>query len=203
MIAEERESTFPAYIPADRLIIEHIAKYPSFPGATPEKGHNREVHLRKYGLDEDDFAIFHEAVRQDHGGDKVDDPPKSGKDKPDSASKPKKADASPESAPEVSDEDPKSDDSDKLGGSPMPSYHRIGAWMVNYQEARLLELTRRYAAECTPPMILIYRDAEGNLSRDLPPTSTMDAARFAVGKKMRDVQVSAQGTKVYRQGPGR
>ena len=168
MIAEERETTFPAYIGADRLVIEHIAKYPSFPGASAQAGYERKVHLRKYGLDEEDFAIFHAAVREDHGGGKTDNPPKAATEG-----------AKEESAPD----EPKEEE-----GFSIPSYHRIGAWLVNYHEARLLELARRSAENSDPPMILVYRDAEGNLSRDLPPTSTIDAVRFAVRKKVRDVQ---------------
>lgn len=58
-IALERETTFPAYIPAERLVIEHIAKIPSF----VEKHGWSKTYLTKYGIDAKDYAQYYEAVR--------------------------------------------------------------------------------------------------------------------------------------------
>lgn len=47
LIIAERESSFPGFIPENRVIDQHIAKYPSF------KKQYKQIYLYKYGLDEE------------------------------------------------------------------------------------------------------------------------------------------------------
>lgn len=51
-IAYEREASFPGYIPADRIVAEHIGRYPSF------IGDYRPEFLRKYGLSKAEYDTF-------------------------------------------------------------------------------------------------------------------------------------------------
>lgn len=54
IIIAERESCFPAYLPEDRIIHKHIAKYPSF------KGPYKNIYFYKYGLTEALYNKFKE-----------------------------------------------------------------------------------------------------------------------------------------------
>jgi ankyrin repeat protein len=51
-IIAERESCFPAYLPANRVVAKHIAKYPSF------KEHYKAIFEHKYGLNPDLYHKF-------------------------------------------------------------------------------------------------------------------------------------------------
>ncbi|CAM3213961.1 hypothetical protein G4177_26910 [Corallococcus sp. ZKHCc1 1396] len=54
-IVEEREATFPSFIPRKRVVWEHVTKFPSFDGYTDQ-------HLEKYGLTEEDFEQYKAAL---------------------------------------------------------------------------------------------------------------------------------------------
>ncbi|QJE01794.1 hypothetical protein HH212_18625 [Massilia forsythiae] len=125
-IAEERETTFPAFIERDRVAAEHVAKYPSFPGSDAGDGYDPKIHLQKYGLVREDFLQFHAGVR-------TDDVQRSG------------------------------------------AYRNIASWLVNYHEARLIELMRRMAKQRGG--LLVYRDDLGNLSKGLMPIGNIHAVR--------------------------
>lgn len=165
MISDEREATFPAFIPANRTVIEHIAKMPSFPGDSAEVGY-RKVHLLKYGLDEEAFGALHgelrEALKKEAELAKaprkpVVEPKKKGA---------KKAEVVVEVVP--SDE-PVDDEEIAVDAPPLDAFlQKLCAWMVNYEELRLVELARRIAFG--RKMYLIYRDSFGRLARS--PTST-------------------------------
>ncbi len=126
-IAEERETTFPSFIERKRVVAEHIAKYPSFPGDAAGSGYDHKIHLQKYGLDKDDFLKFYTGVR----------------------------------AAEV-----------QRSGA----YRNIGSWLVNYHEARLIELARRLAKQRGG--LLVYRDDLGNLAKGLTPIGDIHAPRI-------------------------
>lgn len=143
-IVLERETTFPAYIPKGRLSIEHIAKFPSF-------GHGwLPAHLEKYGLDKYDFKRFQKEVLQKKVQGKV-----YGKFS-------KKSGVEPDSDDSDDEEGGSQDVIRKVGGSLLS----LESWLVNYHEARLIELARRVAR--SQGMVLIYRDELGQLSRELP-----------------------------------
>lgn len=55
-IIAERESCFPAYLPADRVIHKHTAKYPSF------KPEYKTINQHKYGLSPDLFELFRKGL---------------------------------------------------------------------------------------------------------------------------------------------
>jgi hypothetical protein len=52
IIAAERETSFLGFMPANRIVYEHIAKYPSF------IGDYKEIYADKYGLDEANYNKF-------------------------------------------------------------------------------------------------------------------------------------------------
>ena len=52
LIAAERESSFLAYLPADRVSVESVMKYASFHGVY------KEHYLVKYGLTKELFELF-------------------------------------------------------------------------------------------------------------------------------------------------
>lgn len=56
-IINERETTFPAYIPEGRVFHTHIAKYPSF------NGPYKSIYASKYGLDKEFYNLFQQALR--------------------------------------------------------------------------------------------------------------------------------------------
>lgn len=113
-IAYEREASFPGYIPADRIVAEHIARYPSF------VGDYRPEFLRKYGLSKAEYDTFKRLIMNNA---------------------------------------PHSDTNKK-------AKHSLGEWLVRYHEARLVEMARSLAAAAG--MLLVYRDQNGFLARELP-----------------------------------
>ncbi len=56
VIVSERETCFPAYIPAGRVVAQHIAKYPSF-----AEGGFRRLYGSKYGLTFQDMNLYRQA----------------------------------------------------------------------------------------------------------------------------------------------
>jgi hypothetical protein len=56
-IADERETTFPAYIPGERVVFEHVCKFPSFHRPW------RTLFLRKYGLDKEMYDQIANVVK--------------------------------------------------------------------------------------------------------------------------------------------
>jgi|GEM_PF-6466011 len=146
MVAEEREATFPAYIPGARTIIEHIAKIPSFRGKKPGDGH-RQAHLYKYGIDLDMFGELHAELRraQDMDAEAVERA---------AAEKLKK------------NKKPGKDSEQPAADTKVDSFlQSLCAWLVNYQEVRLIEVARRLAL--TRNHLLVYRNSQGELARDL------------------------------------
>lgn len=115
-IVEERETTFPSYVPRERVVYEHIAKLPSFDEYT---GH----HLEKYGLDEKDFKLYAKALVES--------------------------------------------DSSVLSkhGNQIQESRPIEAWLVNFHEARMIELARRMAK--SRGMLLVYKAPDGGLCKQL------------------------------------
>lgn len=57
-IINERETTYPAYIPEGRVAMTHIAKYPSFSG--PYK----TIYAMKYGIDKEFYTAFQAALKE-------------------------------------------------------------------------------------------------------------------------------------------
>lgn len=55
-IIAERESCFPSYLPADRVIHKHTAKYPSF------KPEYKTINQHKYGLPPEEFSKFRDGL---------------------------------------------------------------------------------------------------------------------------------------------
>lgn len=116
-IVEERETTFPAYIPRERVVFEHIAKFPSF------DGYRIEHHLEKYGLDEEDYEHYRDALY--------------------------KSSLSVLSKNE----------------NYVQESRNIEAWLVNFHEARLIEIARRMAKK--RGMLLVYKSSDGGLCKQL------------------------------------
>lgn len=128
MIADERETCFPAYIPGERVILEHVCKFPSFHRPWSP------LYLRKYGLDKETYDEFAAAIK----------------------------------GQEVQSEG---------------TYRNLESWLVNFHEARLIDLVRRYALK--KGMLLVYRDSSGALARELTSTKVHKGTRFLdpMGKK--------------------
>lgn len=183
-IALERESTFPGYIPAQRLVVEHIAKLPSF-GA--ENGW-QELFLEKYGIDKWDYRRFHKAIRS---------PEVQSKDygkKPNPLFK-----QAPKKGEDTRTESEKQSIVDHTGGS----YINLDSWLVNFHEARLIELVRRMARK--RGMFLIYRDENGLLSKELPVPLSIETeilkrakASRTVGKRSFDQDLAEFKSKLQR-----
>lgn len=58
-ILDERETTFPAFVPQERCVWEQVMKFPSFKDYT-------HWHLPKYGLEEVDFQEYWEKIKNSH-----------------------------------------------------------------------------------------------------------------------------------------
>lgn len=145
-IALERETTFPAYIPAGRLAIEHIAKIPSF---IQEDGW-RPLYLKKYGITEDDYAAHYKAIRQESVQEKA-----------------------------YGEFGEKENKVEKTGGT----YINLDSWLVNFHEVRLIELARQLAL--SRGEYLIYRDEDGELSKELPVPLSVEGQKLKDEKKKR------------------
>lgn len=60
VIIAERESCFPSYLPENRVIHKHIAKYPSF------KTENKQINFHKYGLNPELYDKFRDGLLSTH-----------------------------------------------------------------------------------------------------------------------------------------
>ncbi|MDC0715861.1 OTU domain-containing protein [Nannocystis bainbridge] len=170
-IADEREATFPAYIPGGRTVIEHVAKIPSFAGATPEEGFS-DAHLYKYGIDREEFAELHAMLRKAQAADaKQAEAEKAKKDKgkKDAPKKGKKGEPDPGKKSEPApDEEVERDEDGGLETEVDWFLQRLCAWLVNYQEVRIVEIARRIAL--SRGRLLVYRNSLGELDRTLSST---------------------------------
>ncbi len=145
-IAGERESTFPAYIPAGRMIIEHIAKLPSF-----REGGYKKLYLEKYGIDEEDYERYAELIQKNSTQEKLYGAHKNPKYR---------------EKPEIGEDDRSEEEKKKTIEHTGGSLIQLDSWLVNFHEVRLIELARQMALK--KGMILIYRDEYGHLSSELP-----------------------------------
>lgn len=65
-ILTERETSFPALIESDRVIYQHVAKFPSF----KQPYRYKNIYISKYGLDEVRYKLFFDAfytIQRKHG----------------------------------------------------------------------------------------------------------------------------------------